>query len=91
MLVDSKKRASHLDRLTGQWVDRPSRSDLEFVIHHVPETLVVDHADVDVCGELFSRDSRIHRLIAVVVVPRGQELLAKVLGRSVRIGESVPL
>ena len=43
----------------------PCRADLELVIDHVPETLVIHDADVNVRVELLARDAGIHRLVAV--------------------------
>lgn len=80
-----------LDGLLRNWVNRACSPDLEFVENHVPQTLVVDHAYVDVCCELLARDPRIHRLIAVIVVPGFQELLAKVVDGCVLFREPVEL
>jgi hypothetical protein len=39
---------AHLNGLPGKRVDGTSRSDLELVVDHVSQTLVVDNANVDV-------------------------------------------
>jgi hypothetical protein len=74
---------THLDGLTSRLVERTSRSDLPLVTDHVTKTLVVDDSDVDIGVELLARDTRIHRLVSVVVVPGGLELLPEVLQRRV--------
>ena len=52
------------------------------------ETLVVNHTDVDVGCEFLTGDAGIHWFVAVVVVPSGQELIAKVADGGVLLGES---
>ena len=81
-------RLAHLDGLTSQRVHWSRRSYLELVIDHVSQSLVVDQTDVDVGRELFTSDTRVHRLIAGIVVPSSEELLAKVLGGTIGVGES---
>ena len=78
---------TYLDGLSGQWVDRPCRPDLELVQDHMSETLVVDNSDVNVRGELLASDPGVHWLVAIVVVPRGLELFTKVINRGIVFAE----
>jgi hypothetical protein len=74
---------STLDWLTRQLGDWSCGSDLELVVHHVTQTLVVNYPNVDVSVKFFASNSRIHRLIAVVVVSRFHELVTKIVSSSV--------
>lgn len=43
------------------------------------ETLVIHDTDIDVRCEFLSRDARVHGLVAVIVVPRCEELFAEII------------
>jgi hypothetical protein len=78
---------AHLNGLPGKRVDGTSRSDLELVVDHVSQTLVVDTTQIDVGLELFSSDTRVHGFVPVEVVSSGSQLFTKVVNRGVRIRE----
>jgi hypothetical protein len=78
---------AHLDRLPGKRVDGTSRSDLELVVDHVSQTLVVDTTQIDVGLELFSSETRVHGFVPVKVISSGSQLFTKVVNRGVRIRE----
>ncbi len=80
---------THFHGLSGERIDRAGRTHLELVKHHVSETLVVHHPDVDIRRELLASDPRIHRLVSVIVIPRCQELLAEVVYGGVFFRKSV--
>lgn len=61
---------SYLYRLLGDLINGTRRSDLEFVQHHVSQTLVEDDPEIDVGSELFTGNPRVHWLIPVIVVSR---------------------
>lgn len=84
---DAARALAALDRLARERIDRAGRPDLELVVDHVPQPLVVDEAEVDVGRKLLAGDARVHGLVAVVVVAGGNELLAKVLDRRVVVRE----
>jgi hypothetical protein len=79
----SSRRAAHLNRLTGYWIDRTSCTDLELVEYHVTQSLVVDHADIDVRSKFLSSYAGVHRFIAKTIVSRSQELFAEIINRSI--------
>lgn len=78
-----------LERLSGQLVDRSGGTHLRLVAHlfltdthhthHVTQSLIVHHADVDIRFQLISPDARIQRLAAIVIESRSRQLLAKVI------------
>ena len=68
MDTPNSEKTTNLHRLSSNRIHWASSSDLELVEHHVPESLVVHNAKIDVCRELLPGDSRIHRFVAVVVV-----------------------
>jgi hypothetical protein len=80
-------RRTNLNGLSSERVDGSGRSDLELVVDHVSETLVVDDAEVDVCRELLAGDSRVHGLVSEIIVTRLEELLAKVVDGRVVVRE----
>lgn len=51
------------------------------------QSLVVHHPQVDVGCELFASDTRVHRFVAVVVVPSCEKLLAEVVNGRVLLCE----
>lgn len=65
------KTYAHLDGLTSERIDRPSRPDLELVVDHMSQPLVINQAKIDISLKLLAGDPRIHRLVPVVVVSRG--------------------
>ncbi len=79
----------YLDGLSRKRIHGPGRSHLELVQHHVSQPLVVDHTQVDVRSELLPCDARVHGLVPVVVVPRREQLFAKVIYRRVFFRESL--
>jgi hypothetical protein len=79
---------THLDGLSGQRVNGTRRSDLELVVDHVSQTLIVHTSKVDVRLEFFTGNPRIHWFIPVKVVSGSPQLLAEVIHRGVGIGES---
>lgn len=78
---------TYLDRLACHRIHRTSCSYLEFIQHHVSQSLVVNHAKVDVSRELLSCDAGVHWLVAVVVVTSCHKLVAEVVNRSVLFSE----
>ena len=54
--------------LVSEDVYGASGTHLELVRHHVPEALVVDNTEKDVCLELSPVYARVHSLVAKVVV-----------------------
>ena len=80
---------AYLDGLARHRVDGTRCAHLELVEDHVSQALVVDDADVDVRRELLAGDPRVHRLVAVVVVAGGEELLAKIVDSRVFFREPV--
>lgn len=81
------RRETYLDRLPGKRINRTSCSDLELVVHHVSQTLIVDKTKVNVGMEFFTSDTRVHRLVTVVVVTSSSKLLAKVVNWSILVRE----
>ena len=67
---------SHLDGLSCQRVYRPGGPHLEFIIHHMSQSLIIHNTKVDVRRELLACDSRIHGLIAKVIVTSGKKLIS---------------
>jgi hypothetical protein len=62
---------------------------LELVEYHVPQPLIIDHPKVDVRGKFLTCDTRIHWLVAVIVVPSSTKLLAKIIDSGIGLRESV--
>lgn len=85
--TDTTSLGTTLDGLAGDAVDGTGGTDLELVVHHVSQTLVVDDTQVDVRGEFATCDSTVHGLVSVVVVTCFAELVAEVVGRRVLFGE----
>eukprot|EP00160_Parvularia_atlantis_P019732 Unigene7868_Nuclearia_a/m.24167 Unigene7868_Nuclearia_a/g.24167 ORF Unigene7868_Nuclearia_a/g.24167 Unigene7868_Nuclearia_a/m.24167 type:complete len:339 (-) Unigene7868_Nuclearia_a:1067-2083(-) len=85
--ADAASALAALDGLLRQVVHGAGRADLELVRDHVPQALVVHHAQVDVGVKLGARDAAVHGLVAVVVVPRRAQLLTKVVDRAVLLIE----
>ena len=52
--TDTTSLRTALDGLTSEVIDRAGGTDLELVVHHVTQTLVVHDADEDIGGELFA-------------------------------------
>jgi len=84
----AESKVAHLDGLSRERVNGPRRSDLELVVDHVSKTLVVNASKIDVCLELFSGNTRIHRFVPVEVVSSRSQLFSKVVDGGVRIRES---
>lgn len=74
---------STLHGLSRHRINRPCRSDLEFVVHHVSETLIVDNAEVDIRSKFLTCDTRIHRFVAPVVVTSGYKLFTEMVNGGV--------
>lgn len=53
----------------------------------MPESLIVDDANVDVGCELLPCDAGVHRLVSIVIVPCSQELFAEVVDGPVFLRE----
>ena len=78
-----------LQRLSGQLVDGSCCSHLRLVAHllltdtrhthHMTQSLIVHHADVDVRLQFISPDARIQRLAAIVIESCSSQLLAKIV------------
>ena len=85
---DTSRTFATFHRLLRYGVYGACCSHLEFIQHHVPQTLVVDDAQIDVGGKFLARNSRVHWFISVIVVPSRKELLAKVVYGCVLLGES---
>ncbi len=67
--MKDRSYALHLNRLSCQWVNRASGSHLKLVEYHMPQSLIIDHTEVDVGSKFLTGYPRIHRFIAIVVVP----------------------
>ena len=76
-------KLTYLDGLTGDGIDRARCPHLELVQYHVPETLVIHDADVDVRREFLTGDAGVHRFVAVVVVACGKKLLPKIVNSGI--------
>jgi hypothetical protein len=74
-----RSRTPYLNRLSCQWVNGASGPYLKLVKYHVPQPLIIDQTEVDVGSKLLTCYPRIHRLIAIVVIPSSSELLAEVI------------
>ena len=95
--ADSAVTLSTLQRLSRELIDGSVGSHLGFVAHlavnpvqnahHMSQSLVVNHADVDVRFQQVAPDARIQRLAAVIVEPRRLELLAEVVHRALLLAE----
>ena len=55
--------------------------------YHVTQSLVIDHADVDIGFHLLSPDARVERFASVVVEASGLQLFAKVIHRTLLLAE----
>jgi hypothetical protein len=55
----------------------------------VSQPLIIDHPKVDVRGEFLTRDTRIHWLVAIIVVPGSTKLLAEIVDSSIGLRKSV--
>lgn len=77
----------YLDWLARHGVDWAGRPHLEFVQHHMPQSLIIDDADVDVGCELLPCDAGVHRLVSIVIVPCSEELFAEVVDGPVFLRE----
>lgn len=89
MIEIAKLRSPCLYGLSCQRVNRTSGSHLKLVKYHVSQPLIIDHPKVDVRGEFFTCDTRIHWLVAIIVVPGSTELLAKIVDSSIGLRKSV--
>mmetsp|Transcript_2207 Transcript_2207/g.6657 ORF Transcript_2207/g.6657 Transcript_2207/m.6657 type:complete len:452 (-) Transcript_2207:1102-2457(-) len=97
--ADAAVELAPLDGLPRLRVHRALGAHLVLVGHHVPETLIIDNAKVDVKLHLAPVDARVHGLRARVGVTRSDELaaevvrsgltLAKLEGRCVLGGQAV--
>lgn len=85
--TDTTSLGTTLDGLAGQRVHGTGGTDLELVVNHVTETLVVDDTDEDIGGELFTGDTTVEWFVAVVVVACLAELVAEVISGGVLLGE----
>ena len=56
----------------------------------MPQSLIVDDANIDVRRELLPGYSRVHRFVTIIIVPCGQKLLAEVVDGGVLFSESEP-
>lgn len=81
--TDTTTLLSTLNWLTSHLRHWSCSSDLELVVHHVSQTLVVDDSDVNICMEFLASDTRIHWLIAMVVIPSLHELMTEIITRSI--------
>lgn len=70
---------AYLHRLSCDRINRSCSAYLEFVQHHVSQTLIIYDTDVDVGGKFLSSDPRVHRLISIIIVSSRQELMTKVI------------
>jgi hypothetical protein len=77
--TDTSTLGTTFDGLAGERRDGTGGTDLELVVDHVTETLVVDDSDVYVGAEFLAGDAGVHGLVAVVVVAGALELVAEVL------------
>ena len=68
---DPTRTLAALDGLPREGVDGTGRADLELVVDHVSEALVVHDAEIDVGAQLAAGDARVHGLVAHVVVACG--------------------
>ena len=84
---DTTSLGTTLDGLAGQLVNGTGGTDLELVVNHVTQTLVVDDTDEDVGGEFLAGDTAVEGLVAEVVVSGLAELVAEVVGGRVFLGE----
>ena len=86
--TDTPETFSAFDGLLGQRVDWTSCTDLEFIVYHVTETLVIDAAYVDVCVEFCAENTRVHWFVSVVIETCFGELFAKVVRCGILFRES---
>lgn len=82
-----KNRKLYFDGLACDGVDWSRRPHLELVEDHVSQSLVIDDANVDIRCELLTGYTRIHGLVAIIIVSRGQELLAEVFYCGIFLGK----
>mmetsp|Transcript_29419 Transcript_29419/g.73543 ORF Transcript_29419/g.73543 Transcript_29419/m.73543 type:complete len:678 (+) Transcript_29419:260-2293(+) len=85
---DASVDLAPMHRLVCDLVDRPRRSHLVLVGHHVAEALIVHHAHEDLHLHLDAVHARVHGLGAVVRIPSGAQLLPEVVDRAVLLGEA---
>ena len=62
---------------------------MKLVKYHVPQPLIVDHPKVDVRSEFLTCDTRIHWLVAIIVVPSSTKLLAEIIDSGIGLRKSV--
>ena len=77
--TDTTTLSTTLDGLTSQGSDGTGGTDLELVVDHVTQTLVVDNTHIDVSTELLTCDTRVHGLVPVVVEASTLQLVTEVL------------
>ncbi len=85
--ADSSLNVPPSQWLIGHFISRSSGSDLELVRDHVPQALVVNHPDEDVCLELQAAYARVEALRAIVVVPCGFQHFTEMLERRALLRE----
>jgi hypothetical protein len=61
----------------------PSCTHLEFIVDHVTETLIEYTPDVDVGIELCAEDTRVHWLVAMIIITSFGKLFAKIVRCSI--------
>ena len=70
--TDTTEPLATFDGLLREGMNRSSGSDLKFIVHHVPQTLIEHTPDVNVGIELGSEDARVHRFVSMIVISRFQ-------------------
>lgn len=75
---DTTTFRSSFDRLSSQWCNRPRSSDLEFVVHHMSQSLIINHSNINIRRKFLSRNPRIHGFISIEIVSGTFELMAKI-------------
>ena len=80
-------KQAYLHWLLRNRIDGTCCPYLEFIEHHVSQTLIEHNADVDVCCELLSGYARVHRFVPVVVVSGSEQLLPEIVDGGVFFGE----
>lgn len=76
-------KRTNFDGLSSNLVDRTSRPHLPFITNHMPQPLIVNHPDINICFELLSSNPRVHWLIPMIVISSSSQLFTKVIRRSV--------
>jgi hypothetical protein len=77
---DTSSSLSAFNGLLCEIVDRTRCTDLVLVRDHVPQTLIVYDANVNIRFKFLAGNSRVHGLVSIVIEASGRKFLPEKLG-----------